>query len=149
MVAHATTPHRGHTDPDPGGEEVWDANQVWAHLAEIGGFWLTELEKVVDAASDEPVPFGRVKTDPARIAAIAQGRRRDVTVNLETTRRNLDSLRAYLAGLSKDDWRRVGSHSTLGEMDVARQLSEFHVGHAEQHLDQLDGLAAAEGSPAR
>ena len=64
---------------------------------------------MVDAASDEPVPFGRVKTDPARIAAIAQGRRRDVTVNLETTRRNLDSLRAYLAGLSKDDWRRVGS----------------------------------------
>ena len=56
---------------------------------------------------------------------------------------------AYLAGLSKDDWRRVGRHSTLGEMDVARQLSEFHVGHAEQHLDQLDGLAAAEGSPAR
>ena len=78
LVAHATTPHSGHTDPDPGGEEVWDANQVWAHLAEIGGFWLTELEKVVDAASDEPVPFGRVKTDPARIAAIAQGRRRDV-----------------------------------------------------------------------
>jgi histidinol-phosphate aminotransferase len=149
LVAHATTPHSGHTDPDPGGEEVWDANQVWAHLAEIGGFWLTELEQVVDAASDEPVPFGRVKTDPARIAAIAQGRRRDVTVNLETTRRNLDSLRAYLAGLSKDDWRRVGRHSTLGEMDVARQLSEFHVGHAEQHLDQLDALAAAEGSRAR
>jgi histidinol-phosphate aminotransferase len=148
LVAHATTPHSGHTDPDPGGDEVWDANQVWAHLAEIGGYWLTELEKVVDAASDEPVPFGRVKTDPARIAAIAQGRRRDVTVNLDATRRNLDSLRAYLAGLSKDDWRRVGRHSTLGEMDVARQLSEFHVGHAEQHLDQLDGLAAAPGRPA-
>ena len=114
-------------------------------------YWLGEVERILgqSAADTEPVPFGRVKTDPARIAAIAQGRRRDVTVNLETTRRNLDSLRAYLAGLSKDDWRRVGRHSTLGEMDVARQLSEFHVGHAEQHLDQLDGLAPAEGSPPR
>jgi histidinol-phosphate aminotransferase len=140
LVAHATTPHAGHTDPDPGATEVWDADQVWAHLAEIGSYWLGELEKVVDAESDEPVPFGRVKTDPARIAAIAQGRRLDVTVNLELARRNLDGLRAYLAGLAREDWRRVGRHSTLGDMDVARQLTEFHVGHAEQHLDQLDGL---------
>ena len=82
-----------------------------------------------------------MKTDPARIAAIEQGRHRDVADNLTLTRRNLSALRAYLAGLSALDWRRVGLHSTLGEMDVPRQLQEFHVGHIEQHLDQLDGLA--------
>jgi hypothetical protein len=148
VVAHAITRHGGHTEPDPGASEVWDAAQVWAHLAEIGAYWLAELEKVVDAASDEPVPFGRVKTDPARIAAIAEGRRRDVSVNAEATRRGLHALRAYLAGLGKDDWQRRGRHQTLGDMDVSRQLEEFHVGHVEQHLDQLDGLAAPPSTPA-
>ena len=45
--------------------------------------------------------------------------------------------------MSVDDWSRVGLHSTLGEMDIARQLDEFHIGHYEQHADQLDELTAA------
>jgi hypothetical protein len=146
LVTHATTAHAGRTDPDPGGSEQWDANQVWAHLAELGGYWLRELEAVVDAGSSEPVPFGRVKTDPVRISAIEEGRRRPVEANLLATRRQLHALRAYLAGLSAADWRRVGRHSTLGDMDVPRQLEEFHVGHVEQHVAQLDGLAAQAGS---
>jgi len=148
LVAHATTAHAGRTEPDPGGAEQWDANQVWAHLAEIGGYWLAELESVIDAGSIEPVPFGRVKTDAVRIRAIEEGRRRPVEANLLAARRQLHALRAYLAGLSAADWRRVGRHSTLGDMDLARQLQEFHVGHVEQHIAQLDGLAeqAARGS---
>ena len=82
LVAHAGTLHHGLTDPDPGGTEQWDADRVWAHLAEIGSYWLAELEHIVDAASTDPVAFGRVKTDPARIAAIEQGRHRDVADNL-------------------------------------------------------------------
>lgn len=141
LLAHAGTTHTGLTDPDPGGTEQWDADQVWAHLAEIGSYWLRELEQVVDAASTEPVAFGRVKANAGRIAAIEEGRHRDVVGNLTLALRNLHALRAYLAGLSASDWRRVGVHQTLGEMEVAGQLQEFHVGHVEQHLDQLDGLA--------
>jgi hypothetical protein len=36
----------------------------------------------------------------------------------------------------------VGRHQTLGDMTIERQLEEFHIGHVEQHLDQLDGLAS-------
>src|SRR5262249_42910936 len=78
LVGHAATEHEGLTEPDPGSTERWDAGQVWAHLAEIGDYWLGELARVVDAGSTEPVPFGRVKSNPERIAAIAAGRHRAV-----------------------------------------------------------------------
>ena len=142
LVAHAGTLHRGLTDPDPGGTEQWDADRVWAHLAEIGGYWLAELEHIVDAASADPVAFGRVKTDPARIAAIEQGRHRDVADNLAA---HPPQPRQRSAPTWPGSRPRTGGGSAStrrsGEMDVPRQLQEFHVGHVEQHLDQLDGLA--------
>jgi histidinol-phosphate aminotransferase len=141
LVAHGDAVHAGLTEPDPGGTERWDADQVWAHLAEIGDYWRGELDRVVRAAQPEPVPFGRVKTDPARIAAIEAGRHRSVAANLEDARRSLSALRAYIAGLSEADWSRVGRHQTLGDMTIERQLEEFHIGHVEQHLAQLNGLA--------
>jgi len=141
LVAHRDAVPTGLTEPDPGGTERWDADQVWAHLAEIGDYWRRELDRVVAAAQPDPVPFGRVKTDPARIAAIEAGRHRSVVANLEDARRSLSALRAYIAGLSEADWSRVGRHQTLGDMTIERQLEEFHIGHVEQHLAQLDGLA--------
>jgi histidinol-phosphate aminotransferase len=141
LAAHGDAVHAGLTDPDPGGTERWDADQVWAHLAEIGDYWRGELDRVVAAAQPAAVPFGRVKTDPARIAAIEAGRHRSVEANLEDARRSVSALRASIAGLSEADWSRVGRHQTLGDMTIERQLEEFHIGHVEQHLAQLDGLA--------
>ena len=36
------------------------------------------------------------------------------------------------------DWSACGRHETLGVMDLDRQLRHFHVGHYEEHADQLD-----------
>jgi hypothetical protein len=140
LAAQAAVAHDGLTDPDPGGTERWDAGQVWAHLAEIGAYWLGELHRVVDAGGGEPATIGRSLTAPSRVDAIEAGRRRPVADNLAVTRRSLDALRAYLAGLSEDDWTRVGRHVSVGDMTIGEQLDAFHLGHVEQHLDQLDGL---------
>jgi histidinol-phosphate aminotransferase len=140
LVAHAATRHDGLTEPDPGGTERWDTGQVWAHLAEIGDYWQGQLALVVDAHSDAPVPFGRVKTDLARIAAIEAGRTEPVQHQLPTVLRSLDALRQVLAGFDAADWGRVGRHSTLGDLDVEAQLQHFHIGHVEEHLTQLDAL---------
>jgi hypothetical protein len=56
------------------------------------------------------------------------------------TRRSLDALRAYVAGLSEADWTRTGRHASEGEMPVVAQLDTFHLAPVEQHLAQLDGL---------
>jgi hypothetical protein len=62
---------QGLTAPDEPSGEQWEAGQVWAHLAEFVPYWIGEARSVLTAESDQPVPFGRVKTDPGRIAAIA------------------------------------------------------------------------------
>lgn len=140
LTALSASPRSGLTEPAAGESEHWDEGQVWAHVAEFGDYWLRELQRVVDAASDSPVDFGRVRSDPARIAAIAAGRDRPTVDHLGAVRRAVDRLRALLAELTEADWSRTGRHSTLGVMSVARQLEEFHTGHYRQHAAQLDGL---------
>jgi histidinol-phosphate aminotransferase len=140
LATHAAVTHEGLTAPEPGGTEQWDAGQVWAHLAEIGDYWLGELSRVVDGAGDEPAIIGRAPSDPQRVAAIENNRYRRVADNLATTRHSLDALRAYVAGMSETDWSRTGHHTTLGDLSIDQQLDHFHIGHIENHLDQLDGL---------
>ena len=55
-----------------------------------------------------------------------------------TIRRSADRLAALLAGMTDEDWDRCGRHETLGVMDLDAQLRHFHVGHYEEHADQLD-----------
>lgn len=140
LRAHVDVEHPGRTEPDPGGTERWDDGQVWAHMAEFGDYWLAELRVVLDAQRDDPVPFGRVKTDRVRIAAIEAGRSVAPTEHLAVIERSAGELRAALVALTDADWERVGLHSTLGEMSVDRQLDEFHIGHYEQHAEQLDSI---------
>ena len=44
--------------------------------------------------------------------------------------------------MTDEDWARTGRHETLGVMDLAAQLRHFHVGHYEEHADQLDLIAS-------
>ncbi|HEX2577177.1 MAG TPA: aminotransferase class I/II-fold pyridoxal phosphate-dependent enzyme, partial [Aquihabitans sp.] len=154
LRAHLARRHDGLTEPDPGGDERWDEGQVWAHLAEFGRYWLAQLDLVLDAQRDadrggpsggdradvEPVPFGRTKADAGRIAAIADGRHRPPEDAHADVLRAIDALRARLLELTVDDWAAVGRHETLGELTVDDQLQHFHVGHYEEHADQLDAL---------
>jgi histidinol-phosphate aminotransferase len=140
LAVHAEAPGAGYTSADPATGERWDAGQVYAHVGEIGGYWQRQWTAVIDAASTEPVPFGRTKSDAARIAAIESGRHEDAFVHLERAREAAAVLRNFLAGLTEADLSRLGAHSTLGDMDGWRILDEFLVGHYEQHADQLDGL---------
>lgn len=140
LVGLARSRRTGLTDPDPGGTEQWDDGQVWAHLAEFGGYWTDELEGIFDRGSDTPVPFGRTKADPGRIAAIASRRVEEPASELPLIEAAMDRLRAVLCEMTSLDWGRQGEHPTLGQMGIERILEEFLVGHYEQHADQLEGL---------
>ncbi|TMC49396.1 MAG: DinB family protein [Chloroflexi bacterium] len=131
----------GLTDADPATGERWDAGQVWAHLAEFPGYWLGQARLVVERWRDEPVPFGRVKTDPERLAAIENERMAAPSLLLDRVHAQLDALRSWLRELPGDAWDAVGLHVRLGEMGLARTLDEFVVGHLEEHAAQLEGMA--------
>ncbi len=132
----------GLTGPDAKTGEQWEAAQVWAHLAEFGDYWLDELDKVLAGATT----FGRIKTDPARIAAIARDRSVPLPELVCRIDASLARLAAQLRNMTDDDWARTATHQTLGEMTIDDQLQHFHVGHYEEHADQLESLTVSERS---
>jgi hypothetical protein len=131
---------RGLTEPDPGGTERWNAAQVWAHVAEFVPYWRGELESIIAAYDGEPVPFGRTKTDPARIEAIEIHRADPIPVLWARVCAGLDALGAFLGGLTPAEWNAVGLHPRRGQMDVEAIVEEFEIQHLEEHAEQLERL---------
>jgi hypothetical protein len=129
------------TDADPGTGERWEWGQVWAHLAEFVPYWIAQARIVIDSYRGEPVPFGRVKSNPERVAAIARDRRTDVDMLWARLDARIGDLRSFLNDLPAEAWSARGAHQTLGVMPLDGIVDEFLVGHLEQHADQLDGLA--------
>lgn len=141
LAEHAARPlPDGLTDPDPGASERWEAGQVWAHLAEFPGYWHDQVRKVVAHDGGGPLPFGRTKADPGRIAAIEQERRTDPGELLRRVTAQIGDVSATLASLPDDAWKARGVHSVRGEMTVSEIVERFLLGHLEEHADQLDGL---------
>jgi hypothetical protein len=142
-------PAPGLTDPDQATGERWEAGQVWAHVAEFVGYWLAELERVAAGAADgsAPVPYGRTKTDPGRIAAIERDRHEDPHALLRRATDGIAAVRSFLAPLAPDGWDAVGLHPTRGRQTVATIVEDSLVGHLEEHADQLEGLARQNASP--
>jgi len=133
----------GLTEPDPGGTERWEAGQVWAHLAEFPAYWLGQIQHILErrlAGDPEPVPFGRTKTDAARIAAIERDRNEDPEALLRKVRDGISATVSNLDALPADAWSARGLHPTRGEMTPAEVLDRFIVNHLEEHADQLDKL---------
>lgn len=128
------------TAPDPQTGERWGAGQVWAHLAEFIPYWTGELRKVLVASSRTPVPFGRVKSDRARLAAIEADCARPPEELAARVSAALKKLRALLRELPASAFSARGQHQTLGLMDVQRIVEEFLAGHLEEHALQLELL---------
>ena len=142
----AAGPPSGLTDPDPGGTERWEAGQVWAHLAEFPPYWLGQIQHILvrrAAGEPEPIPFGRTKTDPGRIAAIERDRHDDPAALLQKVRDGVAAAVSQLGTLPADAWRARGLHPTRGEMTPSEILDRFIVNHLEEHADQLDQLRDA------
>jgi hypothetical protein len=139
------TPTPGLTEPDEGTGERWEAGQVWAHVAEFVPYWSVELERVVGGArgpvAADPVPYGRTKTDPTRIAAIERDRREDPRALLRRATEGIAELRTFMRGLPAAGWEAMGLHPTRGEVPVERIVEGSVVEHLEEHADQLEGLA--------
>jgi hypothetical protein len=139
----AQPPAGGLTDPDQPSGERWEYGQVWAHLGEFVPYWVEQARIVLDPANVEPVPFGRIKSDPIRVAAIERDRGLKAEQLLARISTQLDDLRDLIAGVPADGWQRQGLHQTLGVMPLPRIFEEFLVGHLEAHVAQLDALREA------
>ena len=145
LVEHADAPlPPGLTDPDRDTDERWEAGQVWAHLAEFPGYWLGQARRVIALPTNEPVPFGRVKTDAGRLEAIERDRNTDPAALLVRVRSSLAEVSEAARAWPAVAWTRRGAHPTRGEMTVDQIVERFIVEHLEEHADQLDGIRRTE-----
>jgi hypothetical protein len=144
LVEHASAPiPSGLTEADPGGEERWEAGQVWAHIAEFPGYWLAQVGRVVEPSTHQPVTFGRLKTDAGRVEAIERDRHEDPAALLEHARTTLARATDTARALPPEAWQLRGTHLTRGEMSVYEIVEAFIVEHLEEHADQLDSLRSS------
>jgi hypothetical protein len=103
-------------------------------------YWAQQAELV---AAGRQAEFGRVKSDPDRIAAIERDRREDPVRLLARVDEGVAVVLALLERLDDRDLAAVGHHQTLGDMTVGQMVDRFLVAHLEEHADQLDPPAPA------
>jgi Mycothiol maleylpyruvate isomerase N-terminal domain len=127
---------------DDSDEARWGPGEVLAHLAEMAPYWLGEIERVL-AGDPEPVPFGRIASDPVRIALLERDRSlppRELYDRIEDALRRFDH---RWRTLSPAERARRGLHPTRGEFTVAAMPDRFIVRHLGEHVRQLEGILAA------
>lgn len=142
LAAGEPWPMAGQVGPGP--ESSWGPREVLAHVAEMLPFWLGEIELILDGAGAEPVAFGRLEDDEARVAIISRDRKfpaRELLGRIEVEARRV--ARRYRA-LSDEDAQAIGRHVTRGDLPVRDIAERLMVGHLEGHVTQLrESLAAA------
>ena len=122
-------------------EASWGPHEILAHLGEMLGYWLGELERVVDMP-DGPAPFGRIATDDVRLAILARDRTLPIRELLTRVQSGLVLWRERWPRIDSGVRSRTGLHPSLGEVDITEIATRFVVGHIEDHLDQLEAALA-------
>ena len=129
-------------------EADWGPREVLAHVNEMLSYWTSELTQVVAGnESGGPVPFGRVASDPERLARIATDRERPAGELLDAIATNIEATTGFVDTLEPGALERVGEHPTRGEITVAASLDRFIASHLEDHVRQLRSILA--DAPAR
>jgi hypothetical protein len=134
-------PDDARTSADPETGERWDRGQVLAHVAEILPYWAEQVELVVERGGG--VPFGRVKSNPERIAVIERDRRLDTAELLARMDQGLQRVLELLDRLDEGALARTGTHERIGEMTAAAIIDRFLVEHLEEHAEQLEESTGA------
>jgi hypothetical protein len=125
-------------------EASWGPLETLAHLEEMLGYWMGEMDRVVAAtAGASPEPFGRLATDAARLAVIEGDRALPIQELVTRVTAGIDAWRRRWPELDEAQRERRGLHPSLGVLTVREIATRFVADHVESHLDQLD--ASLEG----
>jgi hypothetical protein len=145
LAAHAAAERPGLTKADEATGERWERGQVFAHLAEFPTYWVGQIRAILAARAagePEPIPFGRMKTDPGRLGPIEARREEDPMGLLRDVGSGISAATSLCRSMPAEDWQTCGLHPTLGSMTVAQIVARFLADHLEEHAAQLDELAS-------
>jgi hypothetical protein len=128
-------------------EAMWGPNELLAHVAEMLSFWLGEVERIL-AGPPEPVPFGRVGTDPIRIAIIGRDRSLPIGELYARIHNGLERWTDRLTTLTSAQLEKEGVHPRLGDMSVQAIVERQVVNHLDEHIRQLEAILGVAETPA-
>jgi hypothetical protein len=138
IAATLPLPDDARLGPD---EDAWGAREVLAHATEAVAFWHGEIERVLAAEQDGPIPvFGRGPDDRARVVIIARDHGLPADVLLGRLGREGAAVAARITQLTSDELARVGHHPAWGDMSVGAIVERTLVTHLEGHVEQLRRL---------
>ena len=120
-------------------EASWGPPEVLAHVAEMLPYWLGEVERIL-AGAPGPVAFGRIGTDPVRVAIIERDRSLPVGELYDRVETGFDRWTRRVSTLAPGDWTRLGSHPTRGDMSIEAIVDRMILSHSEEHAGQLEEL---------
>ena len=141
--AGAPWPLAARFDHDP--EAAWGPMELLAHVAEMLPYWLGEIERILSGPA--PVAFGRVGTDPVRVALIGRDRTLPTAELYARIDAWLERWDHRLTTLTPAQRGTVGLHPTLGEMTVDAIVERMIARHLEDHLDQLETILGGPAQP--
>jgi hypothetical protein len=124
---------RLHTAP---GEKEWSAMQTLGHVTEMIPYWFQHCRTLM-AATGEPPAFGRKTDSPERLAGVSHGAGAKPDVLLGQLEREVRTAAGAIRKLTPAERSKRGIHSSRGPMTVTEVIESFIVGHAEEHLAQV------------
>lgn len=131
---------RVETDPTPptgsNAEHDWAPVEILAHCGEMLPYWLGEVERVL-AGAPEPVPFGRVSSDPVRTLSIDRDRTLPPAALYERLAAGADRVAIRLMDVDDRQASKRGLHQIRGEMTVEEIVGRFVSDHLGEHARQL------------
>ncbi len=117
-------------------EASWGPPEVLAHVTEMLPYWLGEIERVL-AGGPEPVPFGRVATDPIRTMTVDRDRTLPIGELYARLDAGVERVGRRLLEIDDRQAAKLGLHARRGEMTVEQIVDVMLAGHLEEHCEQL------------
>jgi hypothetical protein len=123
-------------------EADWGPREVLAHVDEMLPYWREQLTDVIAGDAATAVPFGRIASDPSRLARIDAARQLPAGDLLDTIAAGLADAADFAAGQGATNGDRRGLHPSRGEITVRDSIERFLVSHLEEHVAQLRSILA-------
>ncbi|HXJ81796.1 MAG TPA: DinB family protein [Candidatus Methylomirabilis sp.] len=118
------------------GQDAWSAMQTLGHVTEMIPYWLSHC-RVLIAATGSPPRFGRTAGSPERLAGVAHGATADPDALLARLQEEVRAAANAIRKFSEAERSKRGVTSERGEVTVAEVIESFIVGHAEEHVEQV------------
>jgi hypothetical protein len=110
--------------------------QALGHMTEMIPYWLNHCRGLI-ASTGEPPTFGRTAGSPERLAGVAHGATAEPDELLGKLQDEVRSAASTIRKQSMAERGKRGIHAGRGEVTVAEVIESFIVGHAEEHLTQV------------